>query len=86
MNWRNAWRWWIFYLTAGPILGGFSMGIVGAIKKDSSGQLVWKDNGDFHFDWKIGLAGFVGFAILALLLFVASIGVRYLFRRFRGPN
>ena len=82
MKWRNAWRGWIFYLTIAPIMAGFLMGIAGAIAKDPSGRMYWKSN----FDSKTGLTGFVAFAILALLLFAASLGVRYLFRKFRRPN
>jgi len=82
MNGRRIWRWWIFYLTAAPIMAGVLMGIAGAISKDPSGRMYWKSN----FDWKTGLTGFVAFAILALVLFVASLVVRYLFRRFGRPN
>lgn len=82
MNWRNVWRWWIFYLIAAPLLAFVLMGIVGAISKEPSGQLFWNSS----FDWETGLKGFVAFAILACPLFVASLGIRYLLRRFRPPN
>jgi len=38
------------------------------------------------FNWKDGLTIFVVFAILTLLVFVASRGIRYFVRRFRPPS
>jgi hypothetical protein len=73
MKWREALNWF-----GGPIFAGFLVGMVDGYSRTT---------GEFEgFNWKTGLTIFVAFAILYLLVFVARLGVRYLLRRFRGPN
>jgi len=74
MNRFNLWGLWIFGLIASPILGG--LGTEFAISHSHP---------ELH-DWKLGIAVFLMGAVICFVMFVVSLGVRYLFRRFSGPN
>jgi len=74
MNRFNLWGLWIFGLITGPILFGLATEFA-----------ISRSHPELH-DWKLGIAVFGMSAVICLLLFVVSLGVRYLFRRFGSPN
>jgi len=70
---RKAWRWWLFFLVGGPLLAAVNVGMIIGF---------YGPHAKHRFGWDIALRILASFAVLSALLFLISLGVLHVIRRF----